>query len=90
MKIGEFTGKVIETGIRTTRIRADEGEINIVPNGSITTVTNYSRGNMLSKVEVQIPYEEDIAKAIEVITTVCEELTVEFADIIIEAPQVLA
>ncbi|HEY8911466.1 MAG TPA: mechanosensitive ion channel family protein [Desulfosporosinus sp.] len=88
VKTGEFTGTIEETGIRTTHIRAWGGELHIIPNGSITVVTNFSRGKMLAKVEIQIPYDEDLDRAMSVMSAVCEEVTVEFGDRIIEAPTV--
>ncbi|AFM43527.1 small-conductance mechanosensitive channel [Desulfosporosinus acidiphilus SJ4] len=88
VKIGEFIGTVEETGVRTTHLRAWGGELHIIPNGSITAVTNYSRGKMLANVEIQIPYEEDLERAMDVIRAVCEEVTVEFGEKIVEAPTV--
>jgi|SRR5665648_169735 len=88
VQTGEFTGTIEETGIRTTHIRAWGGELHIIPNGSITAVTNFSRGKMLAKVEIQIPYDEDLDRAMEVMSTVCEQVSVEFGEKIIEAPTV--
>ena len=88
VKTGEFTGTIEETGIRTTHIRAWGGELHIIPNGSITAVTNFSRGKMLAKVEIQIPYDEDLDRAMGVMSDVCKEVTIEFGDKIIEAPTV--
>ncbi|WP_407306095.1 mechanosensitive ion channel family protein [Desulfosporosinus sp. SB140] len=88
VKIGEFVGTVEETGIRTTRIRAWGGELHIIPNGSITAVTNFSRGKMLAKVEIQLPYDEDLERAMDVLRAVCEEVSAEFREKILEAPTV--
>ena len=88
VKTGEFTGTIVETGIRTTHIRAWGGELHIIPNGSITAVTNFSRGKMLAKVEIQIPYDEDLDRAMGVMSAVCEEVSVEFGEKIIDAPTV--
>lgn len=38
-----FTGVVKELGIRTTTILGDDGEVYIISNGDISTVTNFSR-----------------------------------------------
>lgn len=88
VQTGEFTGTIEETGIRTTHIRAWGGELHIIPNGSITAVTNFSRGKMLAKVEIQIPYDEDLDRAMEVMSAVCEEVSAEFGEKIVEAPRV--
>lgn len=88
VKTGEFTGTIEETGIRTTHIRAWGGELHIIPNGSITAVTNFSRGKMLAKVEIQIPYDEDLDRAMGVMSAVCEEVSAEFGEKIVDAPTV--
>jgi len=88
VKTGEFSGTIEETGIRTTHIRAWGGELHIIPNGSITAVTNFSRGKMLAEVEIQIPYNEDLDRAMGVMSAVCEEVSAEFGEKIIEAPTV--
>ena len=63
---GGVTGVVEEMGLRTTRIREWTGQYHIIPNGEITKVTNYDRGEMLAIVEIGIAYEEDIDRAIAV------------------------
>lgn len=40
-----FSGEVTELGIRTTTIKGDDGEMYIISNGDISTVTNFSRNN---------------------------------------------
>ncbi|MGC8863961.1 MAG: mechanosensitive ion channel family protein [Armatimonadota bacterium] len=42
--IGAVTGRVEELGMRTTRIRDDNGSLYIIANGDIATVCNHSRG----------------------------------------------
>lgn len=88
VKVGEFTGTVEEMGIRATHIRAWGGELHIIPNGSISVVTNFSRGKMLAKVEIQIPYDEDLERAMSVMSSVCEEVSAEYGEKIIEPPTV--
>ncbi|MDD5018278.1 MAG: mechanosensitive ion channel, partial [Eubacteriales bacterium] len=56
-------GTVEAITIRTTRIARFTGEITTIPNGSITKVTNYSRGDHLAIVDMSISYESDIEKA---------------------------
>jgi small-conductance mechanosensitive channel len=41
--IGPVTGVVEELGMRTTRIRAEDGSLYIIPNGDISQVCNRSR-----------------------------------------------
>lgn len=91
--VGDFietdgvTGTVEEIGLRTCKIRQWTGQLNIIPNGEITRVTNYNRGPMLAQVTVGIAYEEDIDQAIAVLKQECEAAFKEM-DAIIDLPQV--
>lgn len=42
--IGAVTGVIEEIGMRTTKVRDEEGRLTIISNGDITQVTNHSRG----------------------------------------------
>lgn len=88
VKAGEFSGIVEETGIRATHLRDWGGELHIIPNGSITAVTNFSRGKMRALVDILIPYDEDLDRAMEVMHSVCVVVSTEFGEKIIEAPTV--
>ncbi|EGW39002.1 mechanosensitive ion channel family protein [Desulfosporosinus sp. OT] len=88
VQVGEFSGIVEETGIRATHLRDWGGELHIIPNGSITAVTNFSRGKMRALVDIQIPYDENLDHAREVMNSVCEVVSTEFGEKIIEAPTV--
>lgn len=70
--IGTFSGIIDSIGIRTTILKDLNGDLHLIPNGSITAVTNHSRNNMRFMVDVSIAYEEDIDHAIEVIDRACK------------------
>lgn len=59
-----ITGTVEAIALRTTAIRSYTGEVTIVPNGSITTLTNYSRTNTLALVDMPIALDEDAKTAL--------------------------
>lgn len=86
---GGFSGFVEEVGIRITKLRDWGGEYHIIPNGQITAVTNFSRGNMRAVVEVTVAYEEDVDRAIDVMKRVAEKMGQEMKDVITEGPEVL-
>jgi small conductance mechanosensitive channel len=88
IKAGEFSGTVEEIGLRSTRLRDWGGELHIIPNGSIVAVTNYNRGKMRALVDINLPYDEDLDRAMEVMHAVCEEVSVEFGEKIVEPPTV--
>lgn len=67
VQINQFTGTVKSIGLRLTRIKAWTGEIEIIPNGQITQVTNYSRENSIAVVDVAVGFNADITKATQMI-----------------------
>ncbi|HVJ49130.1 mechanosensitive ion channel family protein [Desulfitobacterium sp.] len=88
IKVGLFSGTVEEIGLRATRLRDSGGELHIIPNGGITAVTNYNRGKMRALVDIQVPYAEDLDRAMEVMHKVCKEVQTEYGEKIIEPPEV--
>lgn len=86
--IDGFSGIVETLGIRVTKIRDFSGEIHIIPNGTIGRVTNKSRGNMRALVEVDISYEEDLERAIDILNKISEDVKKE-CDYVVEGPTVL-
>ncbi|AIS53580.1 small-conductance mechanosensitive channel [Thermoanaerobacter kivui] len=86
--INNFSGLVEEVGLRTSKIRDFSGDLHIIPNGEIKTVTNHTRGSMRALVNVGIPYEEDIDRIINVLTQICEDIKKSRNDVI-EGPTVL-
>ena len=90
--IGNFSGIVQTIGIRTTIIKDFTGDIHSIPNGMISEVTNHSRGNTRSIVDVDIAYEEDIDNAINAINAIkecCDKFQKEHEDFINEPIEVL-
>ncbi|RHW40452.1 mechanosensitive ion channel family protein [Neobacillus notoginsengisoli] len=82
IKIDQFEGTVDSIGLRTTKIKTWTGEVHILPNGSITQVTNYSLNNSMAVVDVGIAYEEDIEKAEQVIREIIENIPLDNEDIV--------
>ncbi|MFX8805527.1 mechanosensitive ion channel domain-containing protein, partial [Acinetobacter baumannii] len=70
MRIGTFEGHVEEIGLRTTKLKSFTGEVHILPNGTITQVTNFSLNNSVAVVDVSIAYEGDLEQAEAVIREV--------------------
>jgi moderate conductance mechanosensitive channel len=82
VRIGNFEGYVEAIGLRVTKIKSWTGEVHILPNGSITQVTNYSLNNSIAVVDVSIAYEEDIEKAEEAIRELLEQLPEKYEDMV--------
>src|SRR5699024_10253117 len=80
-------GTVEEIGLRTTKILSWTGEMNILQNGDINHVTNYSVSNWLAIVDINIPYESDIHAAEKIIEEIAETLP-DKEDAFVSAPVV--
>lgn len=88
VRIGTFEGVVEEIGLRTTKIKSYTGELNILPNGSIVEVTNFSIHNSVAIVDVSISYEGDIEKAERIIEQLLVHMPEKYEDMI-SPPQLL-
>lgn len=80
--IGKFSGIVETIGIRTTVIKDLNGDVHLIPNGSIVEVTNHSKSNIRFLVDIEISYKEDINKAINIISKECKVFEKENEDIV--------
>lgn len=87
--IGNLSGFVEEMELRVTKLRDWGGEVHFIPNGQVTTVTNFSRGSMRALVEISITYEEDIDRALAVLKRTAAEVAGELKDVLVEGPDVL-
>ena len=74
IKIGDFKGEVISTNLRTTKIKAYTGEIKIISNRNIVELINYTMGESLYIIDVDVAYESDLDKVQNVLNVLCEGL----------------
>lgn len=88
VQIDSREGIVEELGIRVTKIRDFSGELHIIPNSTITVVTNKMRGNMRALVDISIAYEVDIDKAMAIMEAVSDEIS-RTNENVVEGPLVL-
>ena len=75
ISINNFRGEVIALGLKTTKIRAYTGEVNIIANRNIQEVINYSASNSLAIVDFEVSYDDDLNKVEKILTSLCEDLT---------------
>ena len=59
---GEFTGEVIEFGLKSTKIKNAAGDVLIIANRNIMELKNISSREHTVMVNVPVPYEEDVDK----------------------------
>ena len=60
IEINNHFGKVEAIGLRTTRIKALNGNVHIFPNSNLRNITNSSQGMVKAQVEIPIAYSENI------------------------------
>ena len=78
--IGNFEGIIDSIGIRTTILKDFNGDLHLIPNGTIKEVTNHSRNNIRFIVDVSIAYEQDIDNALSVIRETCDKFQEKYKD----------
>lgn len=85
---GQVMGTVQEFGLRITKIRGINGEVHIIPNGSITEVTNFSTQNSVAIVDISVAYEENVERVVEVLKEAMQDAA-EGIEELVEVPEVL-
>lgn len=70
VEAGGKAGVVEEITLRYLRMRDYSGNVHFVPNGSITTVTNMTRGFAQAVVDVGVAYRENVDAALDVMREV--------------------
>ena len=91
VEAGGKSGMVEEVTLRYVQMRDYDGNVHFVPNGSITTVTNMTRGHARAVVDVGVAYREDVDQALRVMGEVGAELRADptFAPKILEEMQLV-
>lgn len=75
--IGTFKGEVISLSLKTTRVKAYTGEVNIVANRNIIDIVNHSIEDSLAIVDISIAYNEDIDRVENILTNLFKRLVKE-------------
>ncbi|MDY0404130.1 mechanosensitive ion channel family protein [Virgibacillus sp. 179-BFC.A HS] len=88
VSVAGVEGTVEEIGLRTTKVLSWTGEINVIPNGNITQVINYSIHNGLAVVDINVPYESDVFKAEKIIEEIAAGLPEKYEEII-SVPEII-
>ncbi len=89
--IGSFTGLVEHMYLRTTQVRAANGDLHIVPNGQITAVTNLTRQWSRAVLDVGVSYGADLDQVFEALAEVGRQAAADekVGPAFMEAPEVL-
>jgi small conductance mechanosensitive channel len=75
--INNVSGAVAELNIRTTVLRAESGAVHIIPNGSITSLANFTREYSFYIFETMLAHRADAIKALEILEQTAAEIATE-------------
>lgn len=82
VQINGTWGEVRTLGLRITVIKVWTGELVFIPNGQINQVINYSKENSIAVIDVNVGYQSDTAKAIQIVQEVMNILSRDENDIV--------
>ena len=74
--------------LRTTQVRHPDGQLQIVRNGEIGSVINYSKQYIYAKVDIPLAYETSLEDAYSTVEEVGQKLKLEHSDIVIKPTQI--
>lgn len=69
VRYNNFTGEVIEFGLKSTKIKNHAGETLMISNRNIYEIVNISQNNQNVQIEFGIAYEEDVDKVEKIINS---------------------
>ena len=72
--VDNFKGEVISMGLKTTKIKANTGEIMILANSNLTKVINYNLSNPKIYLKVPFSYDEKIEKIEKILEEILNEI----------------
>jgi len=71
---GEMSGTVEEVGFRITKLRDANGVLHILPNSSISRVSNFTRGYMQAVINIPVAYEANLSKVFNLLEAAGQEV----------------
>lgn len=74
--VNEYTGTVKNITIRTLTLNSFDNQLHIIPNGTITSLTNHTREKSCAVVTVGVAYEENIDNVLAVLN---DEMDIAFS-----------
>jgi small-conductance mechanosensitive channel len=74
--------------LRTTQVRHPDGQLQIIRNGEVGSIVNYSKLYIYAAVDIPLAYETDLDQAYSILETVGQKLQSNYPDIVIEPTQI--
>ncbi len=79
VRLGDHAGLVEDVTLRYVQLRDYDGNVHFVPNGTISTVVNMSRGFAQAVVDIGVAYGEDLDRVMDVMRQVGAEMRADAA-----------
>lgn len=89
VRIAGHEGIVEEMTLRVTVLRSGEGEIHVIPNGSIQTVSVLSRDWRRAVVDISVARKEELGRVFAILTRVGERLALDMSESVLDKPSVV-
>jgi small conductance mechanosensitive channel len=91
IEVSGVTGTVERVTLRTTTLRAFNGDVHIVPSGDVRLVTNRSKGWARVVIDAGVGYDTPVERAMAVLEEYCREVAADptLAGVVLETPTVL-
>jgi small-conductance mechanosensitive channel len=71
---GSSQGTVEHISLRSLRIRHARGMVHTIPFGDISSVTNYSRDYIITKLDFRVPFDTDVDKIRKIVKRIYNEI----------------
>jgi small conductance mechanosensitive channel len=89
VRIGGQEGVVESMTLRVTVLRSADGEVHVIPNGSVQTVTVLSRDWRRALVDVEVSAKEEVGRALGVLARVNDALARDMSKAVLEKPAIV-
>ncbi len=83
-----IAGTVMAVGLRVTQVRAFDGTLYVIPNGELTRFGNQNRGFMRAVVPVELAYEQDVQRGMQVALAAAEAWYQRSQQVALKPPEV--
>ena len=74
VEVSGFKGEVVESSLRTTRLKAYTGETKIIANRQINELINYSLEPNIAIIDIGVSYDSDVDKVKDVLNKLADRL----------------
>ncbi|MBI4474211.1 MAG: mechanosensitive ion channel family protein [Acidobacteria bacterium] len=89
IKTGDLSGVVERMTLRATVLRNLEGQVHVIPNGNIHTVTVMTKEWARAVLDVTVPHKEELSRVFDVLQKVGSRLAQEWPDRVLDQPTIL-